>query len=488
MLAKSREPTPAVLHRDQPRLCQIWASLRTSEGMRTDLSTFHRQVRERRERSVTNVEPVALERLTGWSIEERTGALRHHTGGFFAVEGLEVAIPGNAVEHWSQPVLHQPETGILGILVKELDGVLHCLMQLKEEPGNCTGFQLSPTVQATRSNYTGMHNGRSVPYLDYFRNPDRHHVLADVRQSEQGAWFLRKRNRNMIVAVTADVDVTPEDGFHWLTLGQVHQLLSSTDLVNMDTRTVLSCLPLSGSDPEHPPSAAQDPFRAALLRSCDEQQGSMHSLGDILSWVTDVRTQTDVRLSPAPLDRLPAWHRNDGRISHRSGHFFDVIGVHVEAPEREVPWWEQPMISARSTGLVAFLTTRIQGVLHVLLQLRTEPGYVDTAELAPTVQCAPENYTCLPAAARPPFLDEVLTADPGRVRFDTTLSEEGGRFYHTRNRHLIIESDEVLTHPDFRWMTLHQLTELMRHSNYINVEARSLVACLRACALPASTT
>ncbi len=64
-------------------------------------------------------------------------------------------------------------------------------------------------------------------------------------QSEQGSWFYRKRNRNMIVEVTEDVEV--RDGFCWVTIGQLHRLLGEHDLVNMDARTVLSCLPFSSA-------------------------------------------------------------------------------------------------------------------------------------------------------------------------------------------------------------------------------------------------
>jgi oxidase EvaA len=115
------------------------------------------------------------------------------------------------------------------------------------------------------------------------------------------------------------------------------------------------------------------------------------------------------------------------------------------------------------------------------VQAKAEPGHNDVIELAPTVQCTPENYTVLAAGARPAFLDEVLNADRQRIRFDATLSEEGGRFYHTRNRYLVVEMDDNWSgdHPDFRWVTLRQLTDLLRHSYYLNVEARSLVACLR---------
>jgi oxidase EvaA len=82
----------------------------------------------------------------------------------------------------------------------------------------------------------------------------------------------------------------------------------------------------------------------------------------------------------------------------------------------------------------------------------------------------------------PPFLDAVNGASPGQVRFDTVLSEEGGRFYHARTRYRLIEvGDEVPVRvpEDFCWMTVSQLMELVGHGHYLNVEARTLLACAR---------
>ena len=69
-----------------------------------------------------------------------------------------------------------------------------------------------------------------------------------------------------------------------------------------------------------------------------------------------------------------------------------------------------------------------------------------------------------------------------QVLFSAQLSEEGGRFHHAYSDYQIIEvpadfPDAGL--PDFRWLTLNQLNELLRHSHYVNVQARSLIACLR---------
>ncbi|MEV8307286.1 NDP-hexose 2,3-dehydratase family protein [Streptomyces flavidovirens] len=427
-----------------------------------------RWVDDARGRIYTRAERVPLDALADWDTDASAGTIRHRSGRFFSVEGVDVSIPGHAISHWQQPIIHQPEIGMLGILVKRFNGVPHCLMQLKPEPGNWGGLQISPTVQATRSNYTGVHRGAPVPYLDHFRDgAARHRVITDVQQSEHGSWFLRKRNRNMIVEVTEDVEALP--GFRWLTFDELRKLLCVDDLVNMDTRSVLSCLP----------------------RAATTGEASLHSIGGVLDWITRFRARSGTRVERQPLHRLAGWRRDADGISHESGKFFDVIGVRVEAAGREVGHWSQPMIAPRGTGLVAFLMTRVDGVPHVLTQLRVEPGCADTAELAPTVQCTPDNYEALPAAARPAFLDVVLHADPRSVRFDTTLSDEGGRFHHSRSRHLIVELDERAErpeHPGYRWLTARQLHELLGRGGYVNMQTRSLLACLRSLTHPVEST
>ncbi|KPI16453.1 NDP-hexose 23-dehydratase [Actinobacteria bacterium OK074] len=408
--------------------------------------------------------------LSGWHFDADTGDLEHRSGRFFAVRGLRVESGFGPVRAWSQPIIRQPEIGILGLAVREINGVLHCLMQAKSEPGNVNGVQLSPTVQATKSNYTRVHGGSPVPYLDCFREPGArgHQVLADVLQSEQGSWFFCKRNRNMIVEVGPEVEAGED--FCWLTLRQVNALLHYENLVNMDARTVLSCLPdwHHGTDPAP----------------------GVHSDVAVRSWITRQQSELEVNATLLPLREVEGhgWYRTADRIAHERGLFFSIVPVHVASGRREVASWSQPLLQPHGTGVVAMLVRPIDGILHCLVHARAEPGYVDVVELGPTVQCTPRNYAHLPAADRPRFLGAVTDATPERILFDTVLSEEGGRFLHAQNRYLIVEADEADTTdgavpdevPDeYRWLTLHQLGELLKYSHYLNVQARTLVAALR---------
>lgn len=470
-------PTSQAL--DSDLAARVARSALAADGTVTNRWGFHQWFAEYTAGDWSRVSEIPFSGLVGWRFQKSTGNLVHDSGRFFSIQGLRVRSGQGPIRGWSQPIIVQPEVGVLGILVKEVKGVLHCLMQAKMEPGNHNGIQLSPTVQATRSNYTGVHGGKPVPYLEFFRRPRSHHVLADVLQSEQGSWFHRKRNRNMIVEVSEDVEPLP--GFCWLSIGQLYELLRTDDLVNMDARTVLSCLPLAGRGLAGTHAAGGGTFRTALLRSLSEDEATLHTTRHIRSWVTDARVRVEIDATLINLDDVQGWQWSADRISHETGLFFDVMAVDVHTGNREVGGWTQPMIHARDLGVVAFLVQRIDGVLHVLVNVKAEPGFVDVVELAPTVQCTPQNYQALPPEAYPPFLDEVLGAPPDSVRFDTTLSEEGGRFFRTRGRYMIVEvaPDRDMAVPDdFCWVTLHQLAQLLQHSHYVNVQARSLTTCL----------
>jgi oxidase EvaA len=404
------------------------------------------------------VERVPFADLRGWSFAPN-GNLVHDSGRFFSIEGLHIVSGEQPFPEWYQPIIVQPEIGILGILAKEFDGVLHFLMQAKMEPGNVNLLQLSPTVQATRSNYTGVHRGAKVKHLEHFTAPPPGGVLVDVLQSEHGAWFFHKSNRNMIVET--DAEIPADDDFRWLTLGQIGQLLARDNLVNMDSRTVLACAPMYRPDPI-----------AALP---DAEFGS---------WFTAEQSRHDVRAGIIPLTGVAGWKIGPWSIDHEQGRYFRVMGVRVEAGNREVTGWTQPLLEPLGSPVAAFLTRRFSGVPHVLVNARVEGGLLRNVELAPTVQCTPEFHAHLESADRPRFLTTVLNAPPEAIRYETTQSEEGGRFFHPESRYLVVEATEeqapTVPPRGYQWATQGQLNSLARHGNYLNVQARTLLSVLNA--------
>ena len=174
----------------------------------TPLSRYDDIVRWLKDRNAdvkVEIKPAPLEELSGWTFTPE-GWLAHSSGRFFSIRGIRVDTDYGPVQTWEQPIIYQPEIGYLGIIVKEFDGVLHFLMQAKVEPGNVNNVQLSPTIQATKSNYSRVHKGKTPAYLEYFINAKPEQIILDQLQSEQGARFLRKRNRNIIIRIEDEIE------------------------------------------------------------------------------------------------------------------------------------------------------------------------------------------------------------------------------------------------------------------------------------------
>lgn len=442
-------------------------------------------IEERRAAVVTTVSMIPLRDLRKWRIDPATGNIRHETGGFFSIEGIRVATNWGQVPQWDQPIINQPEIGFLGFIAKKFDGVLHVLVQAKIEPGNINTVQISPTLQATKSNYSQLHKGKRPLYLEYFNGEKEVSLLLDQLQSEQGARFLRKRNRNMIVELAADEHIPTGPDFAWLTIGQLKYFMQTDNFVNMDTRTVLSGISYGSYSTETlegiftlaPSSRAQ----RLMMGSALSAGKARNDFRKIISWITRLKSHYDLFVDRVPLNSISPWHEVDGEIRREDGKYFSVIGVNVSIDNREVVSWDQPMIRPSQEGLLAFIVRPIDGVYHFLVQAKLESGNFDIVELAPTVQCLTGNYRVGNNEYSVPYINDVLNAKTDDILFSAMQSEEGGRFYMEQNRNMIVEVGEdfpLEVADNYCWMTLNQMLRLIEFNNYLNIGARSLISAI----------
>jgi oxidase EvaA len=431
---------------------------------------------EQRNKDVhVKITEIPFSQLSNWSFD-KDGSLRHDSGRFFSIEGIEVETDVGTKKKWSQPVINQPEIGYLGIITKEINGILYFLMQAKIEPGNVNCVQISPTLQATKSNYSQVHHGNPPNYLEYFQSVKPQQVLLDQLQSEQGSRFLRKRNRNIIIKVDEDIQVLED--FKWMTLGQLKVLMGLDNLVNMDTRTVISGI--NYCVPKENVTCEISDFGKDLLKSLRRKKG-LSTIDNHLSWLSGLKSKYEVIVKQTPLKDIADWISTDTEIHHKENRFFRVIGVSVTISTREVTSWCQPLIDPRQEGLCAFLIKKIDGVYHFLVQAKLECGNFDIVELAPTVQCLIGNVKNK-SIETPLFFDDIMKLAKKSVLYDTLQSEEGGRFYKEQNRNVIVEADESFSNEvpeNYSWMTLGQLNAFLRFNNYLNSQSRSLLAALK---------
>ena len=386
-------------------------------------------------------------------------------------------------------IINQPEIGFLGFIVKKFNGVLHFLLQAKIEPGNLNIVQLSPTLQATRSNYTRVHGGKAPTYLEYFNGEKDVLILVDQLQSEQGARFLHKRNRNIIVEVGEDEDLEVKEGYIWASLGQIKELLRYPNVVNMDSRTVISCINF-GSYSEHSlrlldavkrmngiHSSKPDSFLYSVLSG----DNHLNELQDIIQWITSLKFKYELDVTPIGISEMQNWIYDGNTIHHESGKYFDVMGCRVEIGNREVVSWDQPMVRSAQEGLMGFIVKKINGIYHFLVQAKLESGNFDIVEMAPTVQCLTGNYRKGKNEYTIPYLEQILNAPKDKIWYSSYQSEEGGRFFQEQNLNIIVEVGEefpIEVEENYCWLTLNQMLSFVTYNNYLNIAARSLLSAI----------
>ena len=200
---------------------------------------------KKREDSDMIVEEINVKDLEKWDIEDESGNISHDSKGFFEIIGVKVSNTFDrevGKEGWTQPMIAKNPGGILGILMKKINGVPHYLLQAKAEPGNIGKLQLSPTLQATTSNLLKAHGGKRPLFAEYFDESKNPKIIYAKWQSEDGGRFHLKSNYNMIVEINEDEKLDIPDYFIWITLYQIKQLLKIENFVGPHVRGIISYL------------------------------------------------------------------------------------------------------------------------------------------------------------------------------------------------------------------------------------------------------
>ncbi len=445
------------------KLVESWAA---TEGQVYSTAELLEWIRGRNAEIQVNIRKIPPEEDGVWRYIETEGIIANPQRSFFTISGFEYA--GN-----QQPILIQDEIGYLGILCKEINGVIHLLMQAKIEPGNVNKIQISPTIQATKSNFTQKHGGKRPAYLEYFLEADKHEIIVDQMQSEQASRFIGKRNRNIIIVVDADVELEVLSSHRWMTLGQIKQLMKHDNLVNMDTRTVISCIPFHLANPEIVVSFFQD---QALYRSIYWGDGINH-LPEIYSYINNDRMFNDEKPHKIPLHSMQDWEWQNGEFVCKKGYHFKIVFCDILIEGREVKHWTQPLFEAVGMATFGLLCCEIDGILRFVVKYKKEIGNFDGPELGPTLQ--------LEADEEP--IDEIESfflsyyQKNRDVRYNVVLSEEGGRFYHEQNRNIILRvpTGELPPLPKGYFMVDYKtLSTLVQINNTLNIQLRNLMALL----------
>ncbi|MCL2016780.1 MAG: NDP-hexose 2,3-dehydratase family protein [Defluviitaleaceae bacterium] len=470
-------------------LMQSWL---TKTGVHSTETILH-WVAELNKKTAVNIQKTTLAK-TNWFYDESVGQIVNANRSFFQIAGCR-QIDQNSqttTKIIEQPIIIQNEIGFLGILCKEINGVVHMLMQAKIEPGNINKVQISPTLQATKSNFTQKHGGNAPRFLDYFLDSKKHAVVVDQIQSEQSSRFLHKRNRNIIIMVDTATEIEESPVHKWLTLGQIKSLMKIDNLVNMDTRTVLSCIPfhllknpINSEDTKNFENfeTVNSPLLTSIINGYQPQ-----AFSQIYQYFNNYKMFSTKTRQIVPLYSLQNWEFSKNKnmetetetetFQHKQKYPFSLIFCDIAIEGREVSRWSQPLFEACGTAFFGLISATTNGTKEFLVQAKPEIGCFDHIELAPTVQ--------LERGEQPDNLAKFMLSSlekKHKVLYDVVMSEEGGRFYHEQNRNAIIEVDkkdlaDFVPLNGYFWLTYHTLCCLIQTNNVVNIQLRNLLSLL----------
>ena len=426
-----------------------------------------RDLRGRYQDQIPSVRAITLSECNEWKFTETN--LVHKSGRFFSIQIVE----SDGVEYI---YINQPEVGILGFIIV-FDGLEQkWLMQIKPEPGNVGLVQYAPTVQATKSNYEKIHNGKDVSYIDEFIDI-KGKLLVDVCGSEQGDRFLNKFNRNMkICLIDKDNSFILLDEFKFFNREEIKKLLGMDYILNTDARSVIA----SGG--------------WEILSECPEKiflgcSVGLPNLGAALHLSMQKKNSTILEKTKVTLESISNKHRELVRVVPWSqsktfslsengiyrGNGERVVGFYdCVLPNREIRRWQQPLLENNSVRLYAVPIKIIDGVAMLGVTAKKELGFDGRAEFTVVINQEYLNFKELQLA--------ILDKDKfGQILLSIRQSDEGGRFWKNRACYsifLIEGHEKAFADPDISWFTLGDLETLTTHKGLVTNEFRTIISLL----------
>lgn len=426
-------------------------------------------VNERSKKLKVNIKNISLEECKPWFYDKEKGCIRNENETFFQIYGLKQTNKNKTLIE--QPIIVQKEIGFLGIITCKINGTWHYLMQTKIEPGNSRFVQIAPTLQATKSNFTQKHGGKRPKYLDYFLNAKAENIIVDQIQSEQSSRFFKKRNRNIIISVNKFIPET--DTHKWMTLKQIKELMKHDNLINMDTRTVISCIPYVITNPNE-----DVPYKNNLSLYKSVYNLDRKTFVDIYHHINNYKMFNENKTELVKLDNLKLWEMENNELVCKKPYPFKVIFCDVEIEGREVTNWKQPLLASNGKSLYGLICCNDNGVIKFLVKICPEPGCFDSIEIGPTIQ---NEYLKDKQNNKIENIFYKKLEQKENIMIDCILSEEGGRFYHDENRNVIIFIDkkEIDTLPkEYIWSDYGTLNILTQINNCLNIQLRNLLSLL----------
>ena len=418
----------------------IAKSIECLDGPKHKIENLRKYLIGLQENNDFDVNLIGISKTKGWNFDKELNFV-HETNKFFSLRRVKYDGINNGI-------LNQPDSGILALLITNIEGVLHFLVQFKEEPGNINKVQLSPTIQATKSNSTKAHGGTSPPYWNEFSSISLDNYLIDSFQPEQGLRYWQKYNRNLVII--SDY-LEEKEGFKWMTLGQIFEFTKIDNSINSCLRSVLSLFPYSGKNSEV--GTLTNNLKSLITSNIEKNKGYGAIHDNVQSFYSE---ETDSLEFKTDADS------------------FLVKGLQIKIKNREVSSWHQPIIVESNKISYILIRFYIDDRLYYGWSAYKEPGYFYGFILGPSKKLTSEE---IKGNSISDWVGENFGTYGNISKItEITMSEEGGRFWQFEVPHVIVDLDlnDIKSYPANIILLDEQDSLSLIESGFLSMEGRSI--------------
>lgn len=173
----------------------------------------------------------SLDQLLGWKVSEE--GPEPEAGKPFRLRHIQVHALSREVTEWDQPIVQSAGCGQVALPIGRYHGIPHFLFRTSCEPGFGSRVELTPALTAQ----PGESHSDDAFTSDLLISGRQ---IISCLQSEEGGRFLFDEN-NYVLLDVGDV-MQPPNGYHWVSLAQIRELLARGKCLTNEARSVLSLL------------------------------------------------------------------------------------------------------------------------------------------------------------------------------------------------------------------------------------------------------
>ena len=204
------------------------------------------------------------------------------------------------------------------------------------------------------------------------------------------------------------------------------------------------------------------------------------NISKILLWLKKRKKIDKTIVKKIPLKNLKDWFiEKNGNVFHKSKQFFSIQGVKtVNAYNREVKDWDQPLLFQKHGGILAILVRERKGVIEFLLNARREPGDgKGELKLCPSFSATQSNMN-LAHGGKKTELTNLIVNNQNTI-CKTIHYEEGARFWKKPNQNILIflskEQEKKIKGNNFIWLNLSQIKLLNLKKGILNPFVKTIL-------------